>query len=416
MAECRIDLGAADRVALLFSYPNSPAPHSEKLEDTVLHWFGKTMEKDGVVAHLSVEITDGMEVVMVLDGDDSLASTFDTYALRFPAFLENGWAALQTAVPKIVAAGKWDPSPDEPLSSYRPWRFFLPLGMAMANQRCVQFFHYPPIRLLEGTRDYLSDPVPARVFELLQANGVSDCELSLYSTVMDGAPIAAADDQGSKKLANDGKTPVGDPVWGLIPINYFPDYQRSQVALLLNDSPSRPGYTVPIIVYGAHPRQIFEGLYGVRIGRDVPGQWQFIPEAVMAEIVPGKQTPVVGSNHPYNFYAEAQGFPTVGSGKYLSAAKCANATVILQGDLAIARWQKMMFDEPAQDPQSLLEHCIAYWADPAQAAAVCALARHQASLTYDSPDSLAFRFATSLGEAALACGAHSFNPCAGITP
>jgi hypothetical protein len=213
---------------------------------------------------------------------------------------------------------------------------------------------------------------------------------------MDATPIAAEDDQGSKA--------GGDPHWGLIPIQAFHDYQRAQVELLLNVSPTRAGYTVPIVVYGAHPRDTFRALYGVTLGVNV---------AATAEILPGRKTPVLGSNHPYVFYATAQGFATVGSGRFRSENDCREATTVMRSDLIVARWQKVMADDPSRDPQAVLADCTAYWTDPARATAVCALTRHQGSLHYPDPASLAFRFDQSLEDATSACRASGNAACTG---
>ncbi len=398
MAATSIDLGPEADVAQLYSYPNASGG-TDTLSQTVLHWFTLTLQRDGLAAAgatAAVNVHADGHYQLDLDGPPAVQAALAGYADRLPRFLRNGWDALTTAVPAIKAAGKWDPSPDQPPPPYRPWRFFLPLGMALLNQHSLQFFHYPPIRLLEGTRDYLMDPVPVRCKELLSANGVADADLDLYNTVVDATPIAAADDQGSK--------PGGDPEWGLIPIQYFHDYQRAQVALLLN-SPGTGSFTDPIIVYGAHPRATFEQLYNVKLGVNV---------AATAEIVPGKKTPVLGANHPYVFYAAAQGFSTVGSGHFQSAKACAQAVSVLTKDLIVTRWQKLMADDPSQDPAAVVADCTKYWNDPAQARTICALARHQGSLYYADPTSLQFVFKTSLAQAESECQTNGNHACAGV--
>lgn len=396
-----ISLGAEDRVSLLYSYPNDPNGKSS-LADTVLHWFNQTLERDGL-ANLGVRAAvrvEGGNYFLDLDGPESVANSFPEYDKRLTQFLDNGWDALTKVIPQLKAEGKWDPSPDPEPPPYRPWRFFLPHGLALLNQRSLQFFHYPPIRLLEGTQDYLMDPVPVRWAELLEANGVSnDQEAWLYETVMDATPIAAADDQGSKK--------GGDPKWGLIPINYFHEYQKSQVELLLNVSSSHPDYTIPIVVYGAHPRDTFAELYNVKLGVNV---------AATAEIIPGKKTAVLGSNHPYVFYASAQGFETVGSGHFKSQGDCQAAAKVMKTDLIVARWQKVMAEDPSQNPQTVLNDCTAYWSDPARAAEICALVQHQGSLSYPDPNSLKFQFNVSLELAAGFCKTNNNDPCANVVP
>lgn len=394
-----IPLGNTEQLTELYSYPNTPGS-SDSLTDTVLHWFLLTLQRDGITAPGASArvILESATWMLALDGPSQFLEQVAGYQTRLPQFLANGQAALTTVIPKLKADGKWDPSPDPSPPPYRPWRFFLPFGMAMLNQKSLQFFHYPPIRLLEGTRDYLDDPVPVRWEELLTANGVPESDLLLHNTVMDATPIAAADDQGSKH--------GGDPTYGLIPIQYFPDYQRAQVALLLNDAPGHPGYTVPIVVYGSHPNQVFSKLYNLALGNG---------KVAVAEIVPDKKTPVLGSQHPYVFYAAAQGFPTVGSGKFLSASACASAAQVMQTDLATARWQMLMAADPTQDPKTVLEGCVTYWADPSRAGTICALTRHQASLYYATPETLQFSYPTSLEDAAAFCATHGNQTCAGVT-
>lgn len=396
-----ISLGAEDRVSQLYSYPNNPNGKSS-LAETVLRWFNQTLERDGLAnlgARASVRV-DGGNYFLDLDGPAEIAGNFPEYDKRLTQFLNNGWDALTKVIPQLKSEGKWDPSPDPEPPPYRPWRFFLPHGLAMLNQRSLQFFHYPPIRLLEGTQDYLMDPVPVRWAELLEANGVSnDQEAWLYETVMDATPIAAEDDQGSKK--------GGDQKWGLIPINYFHDYQRAQVNLLLNVSATHPDYTIPIVVYGAHPRDTFAELYNVKLGVNV---------AATAEIIPGKKTAVLGSNHPYVFYAAAQGFDTVGSGHFKSQGDCQAAAKVMKTDLIVARWQRVMADDPSQDPHAVLNDCTAYWNDPARAGEICALVQHQGSLSYPDPNSLQFQFNVSLELAASFCKANNNDPCANVVP
>jgi hypothetical protein len=401
-----IYLGTEERLTLLYSYPNAPGGGGS-LVSTVLHWFGLTLERDGLTARgarasVRVEGPDYCpNYFLDLDGPPELAGSFALYATRLPRFLNHGWDAVSSVVPQIQAAGKWDPSPDPP--PYRPWRFFMPHGMAMLRQRSLQFFHYPPIRLLETFPDYLNDPVPTRCEELLTANGVPAADLPLFNTVVDATPIAAADDQGSKTTDAQGK-PVGDPTWGLIPIQSFHAYQKAQVELLLNTSGDY--YTAPIVVYGAHPRDTFAALYDVKLGVNV---------VAIAEILPGRQTAVIGANHPYVFYAAAQGFATVGSGQFLSPAACQQATGVMQGDLVVTRWQKLMADDPSSDPQAVLDDCSAYWKDPARAPEICALVQHQASLVYSDPVTLTYSFKLSTGQAATLCAAHGNNPCAALT-
>ena len=69
-------------------------------------------------------------------------------------------------------------------------------------------------------------------------------------------------------------------------------------------------YTVPIVVYGAHPLATFNDLYGLTLGNN---------QVTVAGIMPGKKTPVMATTHPYVFYGRAQGFDAIGSGKLVDA-------------------------------------------------------------------------------------------------
>ena len=375
-----IALGSEDRVSQLYSFPNSPTcPWT--LAETVKHWFDMTLARDGLAekgARASVSVGN-QGVVLTLDGPDAVQDPLKQYAVRLPQFLSNGWDALTNVVPKLKADKRWDPSLDTPKPGeppYHPWRFFLPHGMTMLNQKALLFFHYPPIRLLDTNQDYLDDPVPVRCEELLSANGVADSDLPLFNTVMDATPIGAEDDQGSKK--------AGDPTWGLIPIQYFHDYQRAQVKLLLNQSSDYPDFTVPIVVYGAHPLATFNELYGTKLLNN---------QVTLVEIVPAKKTAVMASTHPYVFYGMAQGFDAIGSGKMVDVQA---ATAQMIKDLVVARWLISMSENPAQDPSTVLKDCQTYWHDSAQSPTIAALVNHQGSLKYSDPTTLTFEFLVPL--------------------
>lgn len=414
MATRVIPLGPEDRVAKLYSWPNRLGT-SESLPDTILHWTNQTLERDGLTdrkATASVT-TDGDHHSLVLDGPDPLDGDFVRYSDRIPKFLENGWDALQL-IADLETMKKDPPWPDwaksanpadnwDPTAVWDPqgtgqWRFFMPLGMAMINHLSLQFFHYPPIRLLTTMQDYLDDPVPVRWIELLVANGVTaEPAAWLDSTVMDGAPVAAPDDQGTIYPPEGVKA---DPVH-LIPIAHFNDYQRAQVALFLNTFPGNDAYTIPIVVYGTPARETFNALYGTDL--DVTHN-----PAITHEIVPGKTTPIACSGHPYRFYAQAQ--DPVGSGSIIPG-KYPDAVEIMKEDLAIARWQHLMSKDPTQNPEVVFGECQDYWFDGDRAATVCTLVRHEGSLLYPDPDSLEFTFKVSMEQAAEMCEKTDNDPC-----
>lgn len=407
-----IPLGTTERLTTLYSFPNS-ATDNRTLAQTIEHWFGQTLSRDGCAgAQASARLDEEGSYFLDLTGPDELAESFNGYATRLPRFLANGWAAWTDVVPMLHQNGRWDPCPDKPASSYLPWRFFLPHGMPMLNQKALLFFHYPPIRLLETNQDYLNDPVPVRCEELLAANGVTSSssgslasgDIMLFNTVMDATPIGAEDDQGSKnpeQCSADGcPASAYDPDYGLIPIQHFPDYQKAQVSLLLNPSPVQ-GYTVPIVIYGAHPLATFNKLYGTDL--------KVYETTLVTDILPGLKTPVLSSSHPYVFYGEAQGFNSIGSGVIPPPSQdpttgktinyLHNATTQMIKDLAVSLWLKNMSDDPSQAVAEVWANAQKFWHSLTQAPVVSSLVQHQGSLWYNKPPTLDFVFKVPLPSA-----------------
>lgn len=398
-----IFLGSLDRVKLLFSFPNDP--EDQDLDATVLHWINLILKRDNMVdkGFVSYIVHRGeSQVWLHIRAPYSEMQPLLEYQRRIPMFLSHGEAATQVIAQLKTEHTEWPPGLHPPADNnvWDPqntgkWRFFLPWGMAMINQQSLNFFHYPPLRLLEGTQDYLDDPVPVRLKELMAANGATSVEeQNLHSTVMDGAPIAAPDDQGTQYVD-------GIPVH-LIPIQHFVDYQLAQITLLLNTSQVDPGYTVPMVVYGGPAKDQFQKLFGQELKT---------MQTLTIEIQPGLKTHVIGANHPYAFYAVIQ--TSVGSGK-INPANCHSGVEMMIKDLIVVGWQLKMAEDPTQDPTTVLNDLTAYWNDTAQAAKVCQLVQHEASLFYPDPGDLAkFQFDVSMDAAAAYCSNHGNNACAG---
>ena len=381
-----IPLGTTASVTTLFAYPNIPGS-SESLADTILRWFDQTLSRDGLTAQGAAARVqfDGTTYTLFVQGPPPISNALLRYTKLLPQFLSNcalGIADIATI--KQAAPTLWDPQNDG-------WRFMPPLGLPLLNQKSAQLFHYPPMNLLNPSQDYLDDAVPTRWAELMQANGVTSMdEIVLYERLIDCAPIAASDDQGV----------FISPV--LTPTDYFKDYQLAQFALMLTPSAANAAYTIPLIVCGGPPRAVLNALFNTTLG---------VKTTATVEIVPGLQTPVLGANHPYYFYAQAQGFTTVGDGKMIPA-NCAAAQAIMQQDLIAARWQIVMAADPSQDSQAALDACTVYWQAAAQAAAICAMVQHEGTLFYPTGNPATFTFNTSLAQGASFCQANSNNPCA----
>lgn len=377
-----IQLGTPAQLSVLYSYPNNPKqPDELTLAGTIENWVSKSLARDGLAkatAKVRVESAGCSErYVLELDGPAAAAKFFPEFGGRLQQFHEIGWSAHTDDVTRIQA-GKtirpWDPTNDG-------WRFFMCHGLPLVNPLALQFFHYPPIRLL-WLRDYLNDPVPHRVEDLLMANGVATREQAQrYERVMDATPIGASDDQGGLET---------------IPIDDFYVYQAAQTRLFLNVSATHPNYTIPIVVYGRHPKRVFSKLFLY----DAPFEDQ---QVTTAQILPGKTTAVLGSKHPYAFYGQIQG-GNVGCGAIVQA-RLKSATKQMVDDLIVARWTKIMADDPSRDPADVLHECTDYWQKPAQKDTVSALVEYQGSLFYPSPDDpdpekqYSFVFKVSLKEA-----------------
>lgn len=379
-----IDLGMEAELIELYSWPNIKGS-KESLKSTILHWFNQTLKNDGYCGDKAATasiVVKSKFYALHLTGPKSLKG----YQDHLPKFLNHGRAALKRIVEiqaedakraeKAKAKGAKPPKKHWDPRGVGDWRFFLPLGLPLINQRSVQFFHYPPIRLLETNRDYLDDPVPKRWEELLVANGIKPENVALYEAVMDSVPVGASDEEGSAK-------------GGGMPINDFVDYQKSQVELLLGE-PNSDGFTMPIVVYGANPRKRFWMSYkkGFPESVQTANTWG-IKDPQRVQIRDGCTTSVLAMNHPYSFFMDIQskkgddfipgvtGFWQAGAGKMLES-------------LVAARWQKQMAATPSQDPIAVYKDCQAYWgtlddkyvpaAKPQQREAAAALILHQGSL------------------------------------
>jgi hypothetical protein len=266
------------------------------------------------------------------------------------ALLTHGAAAFFETIPQLREKGLWDPAPHAPNAT--PWRPFLGLGLPLVNQRSVQFFHYPPIRLLEGTQDYLRDPVPTRWEHLLWVNGVERADVALYESVMDCVPIAADDDQGSGPYAHIPAT-----------IPYFSSYQAGRLRSLLVRAPGTPDVTLPVVAYGGKAVPQFNKLFGTTLSVAQSA-------AVTQNVIPGRRTAVLGTGHPYNFYFQAQqaGYDEeqlyyVGNGRLTPRVALAGSPErekvvrIALDDLVAARWQIRMAAQPGADPVAMLDTC-----------------------------------------------------------
>lgn len=386
------------------------------------HWFGLTFMRDGFNVprfQFEIDTSDGeLRVSFYIENDGTDAETTDLkkYLDRLPRFVQIGQDALQI-VNQIRQTPVWDPLDEG-------WKFMLPMGMPMIRQKSVQFFHFPPLRLADTTKDYLCDPVPSRWGELLRANGLDggnlepttqkrgdlpeemwpSCPLTdpayLYETIVDSIPIAAPDSAGVRIA----KTPF----------DAFHKYQRDMLELLLNDYDDE--CTIPIAVYGIQPMAKFESTFGANLDFLVTQTLGPAKNTKHSDtsIKPGKHTAVLGVTHPYRWYVAAQldnSGGTIGDGKLGRNCQLAKELMVL--DLIAARWQMQMAADPRRykDSHNLIDECTAYWNDPAQQETICAMVRHQGTMYTDSAGVGAFGFRTSYSRAKSECQSHQNQPC-----
>ncbi|MEY8214749.1 MAG: hypothetical protein RPR97_09735 [Colwellia sp.] len=390
MKKIDIFLGKEDDLCILFSYPNT-RNDNETLPDTILHWFKQTLQRDGFDKNAASIRVDNNNYILSIQNTEKTtfnSNILSAYAERYPKILQAGLSAWNYPIKEIKNRKVWTTDDEnKPLwdpDNTKKWRFFLTLGVGIVSHRTLQFFHYPPIRLLDPLRDSMKDPVTERCRDLLEANGVNPKETNLYETRINSTPIAAPDDQGTNN-----STAADPTLGGLIPIGYFKKFEKDMIKTLIKPHDNVAGYTIPMTSYGREPRQ---QLGGLTLGAN---------KAMIIEVIDGLKTPVLGSNHPFNFYYKAQaldGKGQVGSGKMLPGSESICTKLQIE-DLSVVRWQVSMANDPSQDPWKVIEDAQSYWQAPEQQNLVQALVKRHASLTYDTPQGLDFWFAITLDEA-----------------
>src|SRR6185436_7545714 len=135
-----VDLGPRSAVAPLFSYP--PNCHeicflTQTLEDTVRLYIRSSLDRDLFHTSTVAVRVDNDRVLVELTGAAAVP-----YASMLPRFLAISQLALDASL-EINDDKKW---------RYN-WRFFLPLGIAMARHRTVQLLHFPPDYVLSRDQD-----------------------------------------------------------------------------------------------------------------------------------------------------------------------------------------------------------------------------------------------------------------------
>lgn len=438
-----------EQLTALYSFEKDASPQGT-LDEQIEHFLRQTFAREGIdldVKGYSWDSKVSLEKRGVSEQErDRLWRYVRAFEPRYLQMLRNAHKALDV-VPIIKARGprvRQDEKPWDPDQLIRPdpvqaWRPFFGHGLPLVEPRCVQLFHYPPLRLLQKYRDYLNDPVPRKVELLLLANQSFEdllrestapashlqndepYRLALYERVIDACPIAAPDDQGSKPVVDAQGQPICDAngvqFVGLMPYEDFLDYQRDELALHLLPHATQSDYTIPMNIFGEPARLQFQKLTGVSIDKSAVA---VRPVVGAVKLTPaGPKTPYIAWWHPYEFYWRAHGRSsnTIGGGKLImTEATRLDIEGLLIDDLALAGWTLAMVSDPSRDAEATLKHYQQQWNQCSRAPQVQALVRHLASFAETGEDRLGYEFREDLNTAWQYVQAHPSEPYGKLPP
>lgn len=323
-----ISLGTAPELYQLFSYASAVVP----LTDVISHSFNQTLERDMIWGGwANAYIKKGGEYRLKLS---SPAADLTRYTELIPRYLDAGRLALQTFNAKITNGNGM--------------QFLLPFGLAMANVRSVQLFHFPPSET-SSYSDYLYSPTNQRWEALLIENKFDGRERTLLERIIDLVPIAAAGGAGQSIDAyNDD----------------FTAYVRRQLAVFLTSH--HPSHTPPVVAMGGPVRQWLRATYKLKRRLE--------PLSLLTlSLVPGRQTHVLCANHPSQYLYDTNKSPGDAhklvhdvrwQGGKEEVTTSASPYTVMRQDLIAAGWQAAMSRDWAADPARTLREVSAHWTDP----------------------------------------------------
>lgn len=317
-----IDIGEKGHLAKLFSYPNNCdticyLPQS--LDQTISIWLRKSIERDGYKSNTLNVFEQNGRILVDLDTDAK-----QQYASVLPRFLEAGDKALKGAM-SVHKDGKW---------RYN-WRFVLPHGLPLVNNKSVQLLHFPPDYVLEDIQDYLKAKTTERWADLLKRNGANPAELDKFQAIVDIAPIAAP--------AGDGRTLDERNIY-----SYFTPFIDDLVDLWT--TPNTSQRNKPLVVFGAPASKYVEERYKVKLG---------IAKYAPLTLAGNRELDAIGANHPSRFYNAINSLLDKDPGNIEEAVKLGMS--IASDDLVAACWQVRMTMPNAKSGQDELNSCEARW-------------------------------------------------------
>lgn len=288
--EVSINLGDKAGLTILYAYPNN-SEINETLAETLAYWLKQTIRRDGFEKQgvtLVVNKDDSNNFTMVLSGDESLKFQLERYQEIHDEFSHLGLNFYKNSLLSIMDDELWDPNKKD-------WRFLLPLGMPLMNMKAIQFFHFPTLRLLCNERDALNDPVPKRVEDFLELNGVDAEDTEQYMMMANSIPVAGPDDEGA--LVDDLVDKFRAD---------FEQYDTDLINMLLKTAQNDSQQTLPIITWGKTTMEMFNNVFKTSLS---------YPNSVdTATIFEEKDTPVLSMAHPFSFFYKVQKEPEADSG------------------------------------------------------------------------------------------------------
>lgn len=301
-----VNLGSTATLTNLFSYPNNHKPQT--LAQTIQLYLQQSVQRDTLAGASAAVSTDGSTYTATFSGSGVPAD----YPDRITQFLKIGSEAA-AAQSQMQQAGKWDA---------KDWRLFLPVGLAMADQKSVQLLHFPPDTSLT-LQDYLDSATSRRWESLLELNGATPADVTLYERIVDIAPIAAPASAGNSLAAAYG---------------YFKTYAFDMLDYSIQPNPV-PAKPLPVVAYGSPVRQWVKDNLNAAL-----------PVLGTAYVQVGKtaKVPFLGANHPSYIWYVAKQSHTL-------------ALRVMRDDLASACWQVKTAGNPGTDIKTAVTRCTAYW-------------------------------------------------------
>lgn len=328
-----------------FYSENHPEPSPEwftysDLAATIRHFTQQSIDNAGLSEKIKIREVNaqpGKKVSIIITGTDK--NLLKNFASMHKSFLNDANAGKALAAIKSCQN-----TPDcwEPLIGDSPWSFYLPLGLAMINQKIVNYLNYPPGDALTSA-DYLNNFTMKRWNRVIASTGIKNH--NLYDTIVDARPIAAPG-SGQSEFMPDIKT-------------FFNEYNVALIQLL-SDPPTNNSrtYTLPVMVLGSDARKAWAEIIGKPFDKEAKLPY------VGTNTIPGanKKTSWIATNHPdvtaYQCCPNDPASSCTGSSSYFPSYHLLEDEQI---DLQAICTARALGESPEVLPKIALEKCKKLW-------------------------------------------------------